>query len=116
MSMTLEQIQQYAHDLSHSNGWDKECIDTRISYLKEEVVEAIKEVEQLKTEQDPEKISELKENLGLELFDIIWNAAEIANRFNIDLTEAAVKKIVRNQNRSFSEKPQTIEMEVVQNG
>lgn len=116
MSMTLKQVQQYAHDLSHSKGWDKECINTRIGYLKEEVVEAIKEVEQLKTEQDLDKISELKENLGLELFDIIWNVSEIANRYNIDLTEAAMKKMAKNQNRSFSEKPQTIEMEVVQNG
>lgn len=107
--MELKELQEYAQALSVQQGWDKETIQTRLNYLKSEVLEA--EIELAHIESSNGSAQEGYINaLGLELFDILWNVAELANRFNIDLTASAEQKMKQNSSRTFSAKPVEVEM------
>ncbi|CAG7652200.1 hypothetical protein PAESOLCIP111_06480 [Paenibacillus solanacearum] len=46
-------------------------------------------------------LDELKQNIGFEIFDVVWNIFDIANKFNIDLEEAFKKKMEINNQRSW---------------
>jgi NTP pyrophosphatase (non-canonical NTP hydrolase) len=102
----IKQIQEYATYLSVENGWDKESLETRVAYLKSEVNEVLTEVDNYNNTTDTEERSEIKTNLGHELFDLIWNVAELANRFDIDLATASEQKMAINSNRTFSASPE----------
>lgn len=103
--MHLKQIQEYAEKLSKQEGWDKETLETRIAYLKSELDEALQEIAKHSSTNCTLVRQEAIKNLGFELYDVIWNVAEIANRFNIDLDVSAEQKMGINSNRTFSEKP-----------
>lgn len=103
--MRLKDIQEYATYLTNKNGWGNEPLETRILYLKSEINEALVEVNNLLKEGCSEKREEIKRRLGHELFDVIWNVAELANRFGIDLEASAEQKMLINSNREFSSKP-----------
>lgn len=108
--MNLKALQNYVQDLTEQQGWGNETIQTRLHYLKSEIIEATQEITAMESATTEEELQRHKENLGLELFDIFWNAAEIANRYGIDLTSAAEKKIEINSNRIFSAKPKEVRM------
>lgn len=108
--MNLKALQNYVQDLTEQQGWGNETIQTRLHYLKSEIIEATQEITAMESATTEEELQQHKENLGLELFDIFWNAAEIANRYGIDLTSAAEKKIEINSNRIFSAKPKEVRM------
>lgn len=108
--MKLKDLQEYAHCLSTQQGWGKETIQTRLHYLKSEILEATEEISSIESAKTKEEQSIHTENLGLELFDILWNVSEIANRYGIDLTVSAEKKMQINSQRSFSKKPTEVHM------
>lgn len=108
--LDLKHLQEYAHYLSTTRGWDKECIRTRLHYLKSEILEATREIEAIHKVTSLEDRKKHIDNLGLELFDIIWNVAEIANRYGIDLTLSSERKMLINQKRDFSEKPKEVKL------
>lgn len=103
--MKLKTVQEYAESLSRQEGWSKESLKTRLDYLHSEVQEAIEEVYEYNKAETQEDQERIREKLSLELFDIIWNVAELANRFDIDLEVASEKKMRLNANRKFSIKP-----------
>lgn len=107
--MRLTELQKYAMKLCDKHGWHAESLESRLNYLNSEILEArddIRSFDQALTSADREKA---KEALGSELFDILWNVAELANRYGIDLDEAAQRKMGYNENRVFSEKPKNIQ-------
>lgn len=108
--MNLKTIQDYAQTLATQQGWDKETIQTRLHYLKSEIIEATEEINNVESATSTEEQQKHQENLGLELFDILWNVAEIANRYGVDLEQASQQKISINNQRSFSKKPKEVHM------
>ncbi len=46
-------------------------------------------------------LTELKEQLGLELHDVVWNVFDLAAMLDIDLEAAFYKKIELNEQRSW---------------
>lgn len=64
-------------------------------YLTSEVGEVAEEV--LRIVENHHLAS--KEKLGLEIYDVIWNLLELANQLDIDVEEAARKKIEINKDR-----------------
>lgn len=66
-------------------------------YLMTEVGELSKEV--LSVSYHPGR--ERSENLGHEMFDVVWNLMDLANKLGIDLNQAFEAKMAINDKRSW---------------
>lgn len=94
--MTIKDIQENAKQLAPI-FWDK-TPEQRMLYLTTEIGELAKEVLKLQGSQGDNK-EVLEENLGMEIYDIVWNLCDLANMFDIDLEESFARKIELNNNR-----------------
>lgn len=103
--MDLKTVQEYTQSQSNMHKWGEQDISIRLAYLHSEVKEATNEILGIELATHKKELIETKEKLGLELFDIIWNVADIANRYGVDLTASAEQKMLINTNRSFSKSP-----------
>lgn len=93
--MNTSEFQQYVREFSEIKGFDKSTIEQRMLYLMTEVGELSKEVLSVSFHPD----EELKENLGYEMYDVVWNIFDLANKLNIDLNQAFMRKKEINDNR-----------------
>lgn len=66
-----------------------------------EVGELSKEILKISFQPKEEEIKMAKENIGLEMYDVIFNILDLANQLNIDLDEACRKKMELNKRRSW---------------
>jgi len=98
--MKISDIQEAARDLVAAQKWEDRSVDQRFRYLMTEVGELSRELVRLNGKN--QDIAEVKENIGAEIYDIIWNLCDLANLLEIDLEEACRKKQVYNQTRSWS--------------
>ncbi|EKS8373981.1 pyrophosphatase, partial [Bacillus cereus] len=46
-------------------------------------------------------IQDAKREIGLEMFDVIWNVCDLANKLNIDLEKAFKEKMKINKKREW---------------
>ncbi|WLR42722.1 MazG-like family protein [Bacillus carboniphilus] len=99
--MDIRELQQHAVEFVEEKGFERVSFEQRIMYLMSELGELTDDCLKFQFEQDVHKKQEIKENIGLEMFDVVWNIAELANRLEIDLTEAFEKKIMINQTRTW---------------
>ncbi|MEB4783501.1 MazG-like family protein [Paenibacillus jamilae] len=97
--MELAELQQSVRFFSKERGFDKSSLEQRALFLVTEVGEVVREVLKFSYHSESEKLEEIKEDLGLEMYDIIWNLCDLANKVGIDLEVAAHKKIEINRNR-----------------
>ncbi|AJS57957.1 MazG nucleotide pyrophosphohydrolase domain-containing protein [Paenibacillus sp. IHBB 10380] len=95
--MNTSEFQLYVSEFSKVKGFDKSSIEQRMLYLMTEVGELSKEV--LTVSFNPD--TETKENLGLEMYDVVWNIFDLANKLNIDLDQAFKKKMEINDKRTW---------------
>lgn len=93
--MKLSELQQHVAEFSRSRGFDRNSVERRMLYLTSEVGEVSEEV--LKILEKNGDAS--KENLGMEIYDVIWNLLELANQLDIDVEASARKKIAFNKDR-----------------
>jgi NTP pyrophosphatase (non-canonical NTP hydrolase) len=103
--MQITDVQENARLLSDKHGWHTEPLSVRLNYVKSELEEVLVEVNKLVIENDPVKIEETKVKLGHEIFDLVWNLCDLANRFGIDLKQSFEEKININTDREFSKLP-----------
>lgn len=96
--MELKDIQASVAELVTREGWQDAPLEHRLNYLFSEVQETEEAVMEVERVHNPVT----HEFLAHELYDIIWNVAELANRYGIDLDKAAQDKTLLNQNRVFS--------------
>jgi len=95
--MNTVQFQQYVREYSKEKGFEASSIEQRTLYLMTEVGELSKEV--LEVSFDP--AAEKKENLGFEMYDVVWNIFDLANKLGIDLDQAFKKKMEINEKRTW---------------
>lgn len=93
--MNTSEFQQYVREFSRIKGFDTSTIEQRMLYLMTEVGELSKEVLSVSFHPDEEK----KENLGYEMYDVVWNIFDLANKLNIDLEQAFKRKKEINDKR-----------------
>ncbi len=48
-----------------------------------------------------DKIQDSKREIGLEMFDVIWNVCDLANKLEIDLEKAFKEKMMINKEREW---------------
>ncbi|SFT02395.1 MazG nucleotide pyrophosphohydrolase domain-containing protein [Paenibacillus sp. BC26] len=95
--MNTAEFQQYVKEWSALKGFDQSSIEQRMLYLMTEVGELAKEVLSVSFHPDAER----KENLGHEMYDVVWNIFDLANMLNIDLEQAFKDKMEINSTRTW---------------
>lgn len=98
--MEWQEFQQYVETFCEKKGFTNVSDEARYLFLMSEVGEMSKELLKLQWANEEEK-KDIKTALSHELFDIIWNTVEIANRHEIDLTQAFSEKMKINAGRSW---------------
>ncbi len=96
--INIAELQKEVGQFSKEKGFDKNSVEARALFLMTEVGEVAKEVLSLSWEEDKEVV---KERLGLELYDVVWNVCELANKLDIDLEKAFVQKSEINRSRTW---------------
>lgn len=99
-------IKSFQEDVKRlSQHLDTKSSEQRILYLISELGELADEVIALNTNKadtSSENIAHIKERIGLEIYDVIWNTVDLANMLDIDLEEPFKKKIAINEKRYWS--------------
>lgn len=97
---TLKDLQQHLDELCKEKGWDKNSVSEVFLLLTEEIGELAKEVRKqigLQGKTHEKSHEELKH----EFADVFNYLLELANRFDVDLTEAYFEKNKINEDRTW---------------
>jgi NTP pyrophosphatase (non-canonical NTP hydrolase) len=100
--MDIKRFQEQVKALSQK--LDTTTPERRVMYLVSELGEVVDEVIDLisaDAETPHEALVEMKARLGLELYDLIWNAVDLANMLEIDLETAFKTKTAINEKRKW---------------
>jgi NTP pyrophosphatase (non-canonical NTP hydrolase) len=94
----LQQIMADVEELTARHGWET-TPRRRMAYLLDEARELASEVLQLPPSgpYDPA----LLQRLGREIYDVLWNACDLARLTGIDITQAAADKRDLNARRAW---------------
>jgi len=106
-TVTIEELQRQVRQLKKYKGFDI-TLEQRLAYLMSEVGEVASEV--LKLSRDGNKVAGemsaaesafVVENLGMEIYDGMWNLCDLAGMAGVDLERAFVKKADLNVGREW---------------
>lgn len=89
--LKVKDLQKYVSDFSKEKGFENTTVEERTMYLISEVGELSKSI-----------LKGNKIDIGLEMFDVVWNVLDIANKLGIDANEAFHKKMEINKDRVWS--------------
>ncbi|MBO1581508.1 MazG nucleotide pyrophosphohydrolase domain-containing protein [Bacillus sp. XF8] len=93
--MNLSEFQQYVSNFSKEKGFADTTIEKRTMYLMAELGELTEAI--VKRNDD----KNAKKEIGLEMFDVIWNVCDLANKLEIDLGKAFQEKMEINRDREW---------------
>jgi len=99
--MKLSEMQHDVKIFSEEKGFSKSSIEQRTLFLVTEIGEVVRELLHVSYHPDAENIHEVKQRIGLEMYDVIWNLCDLANKLDIDLEEASQRKIDINKTRTW---------------
>ncbi len=97
---SLAELQKHLDKTCKEHGWDKNSVPEVFLLLTEEVGELAKAIRK-QTGFKGEKPPESNENLREEFADVFNYLLELANRFDIDLTQAYFEKHKINNTREW---------------
>lgn len=97
--MEIAKLQQEVKQFSRERGFESSTIEQRALYLVTEVGEMVRELLEISYHPEHEQLEDIKDRIGLEMYDIVWNICDLANKLDIDLETAFRKKIEYNQTR-----------------
>ncbi len=105
--LTIAELQRQVRQLKEAKGFDI-TLEQRLAYLTSEVGEVAHEVLRLSRdgnedvgEMNAAEIETVTENLGMEIYDVIWNLLDLAEMAGVDLETAFVKKATLNKAREW---------------
>lgn len=96
---TLTELQQHLDQTVKENGWDKNSITEVYLLFIEEVGELAKAIR--KTTGFKGQKEDSRDNLREEFADVLNYFMELANRFDVDLTEVYFEKHQKNTTRTW---------------
>jgi NTP pyrophosphatase (non-canonical NTP hydrolase) len=100
--VTLKEFQEHTKELARV--FPDTTVEQRVLFLVTEVGEVTREVLHLSgaySSHGAVDAGAATERLGMELYDVLWNLCDLANRLNIDLEGACARKIALNQARQW---------------
>ncbi|PGF05137.1 MazG nucleotide pyrophosphohydrolase domain-containing protein [Bacillus toyonensis] len=86
--LTIKDFQKHVEDFCKEKGFENTSIEMRTMYLMSEVGELVDSI--LKGD---------KTEIGLEMFDVVWNVFDLANKLDINVNEAFQNKMDINKDR-----------------
>ncbi|MDM5155536.1 MazG nucleotide pyrophosphohydrolase domain-containing protein [Bacillus sp. DX1.1] len=95
--MNLSEFQQYVSNFSKEKGFENTSIETRTMYLMAELGELTEAI----LKRNDRENEEARREIGLEMFDVIWNLCDLANKLDIDLEKAFQEKMKINEDREW---------------
>lgn len=98
--MNMDGFQQYVKEFCDEKGFSNVSDEERYLFFMSEIGEMSEELLNLRFAGE-DKQPEIRKALSHEIFDVIWNAVEIANRLDINLTQAFKEKMAINSKRSW---------------
>ncbi|SFI70564.1 MULTISPECIES: MazG-like family protein [unclassified Bacillus (in: firmicutes)] len=99
--MKISALQRDVREFSKSKGFENATIEERTLFLVTEIGEVAQEVLKISSKPDSENSNELKEQLSFEIYDVVWNLFDLANKLDIDLEYAFRKKSEINKYRHW---------------
>ena len=66
-----------------------------------EVGELVREVLRLARHGEGEELAAVRERLGMEMYDVVWNVCDLADKLGIDLDRAFAQKAAVNRTRRW---------------
>ncbi|MGX5646712.1 MazG nucleotide pyrophosphohydrolase domain-containing protein [Bacillus cereus] len=93
--MNIVEFQKYVSNFSKEKGFQDTTIEERTIYTMAELGELAEVILKRDTIQDA------KREIGLEMFDVIWNVCDLVNKLNIDLEKAFKEKMKINKKREW---------------
>ena len=93
--MNIVEFHRYVSNFSKKKGFQDTTIEERTIYTMAELGELAEVILKRDTIQDA------KREIGLEMFDVIWNVCDLANKLNIDLEKAFKEKMKINKKREW---------------
>ncbi|QQK79897.1 pyrophosphatase [Salicibibacter cibi] len=98
--MDVAQFQHYVKEFSRQKGFEELTVEQRYQFLVSEIGEISDELLKLKLNPNVNE-EEAKTNLGMEMFDVVWNVFDLANKLDIDLSQAFAEKMKINESRTW---------------
>ena len=92
--MRISEMQLYIKQFSIEKGFDHSTVEQRSLYMVTEVGEMVKELLHLSYHPDHKDIEEIKERLGLEMYDVVWNIIDLANKLEAWLVSDRAKELI----------------------
>ncbi len=103
----MEELRRQVRDLKSDKGFDG-TLEQRLAYLASEVGEVAREVLKLSRDgnadvgtMSAEEVRSVKESLGMEVYDVVWNLLDLADLAGVDLEAAFEKKATMNEGREW---------------
>jgi len=95
----IKELQEHANELAQV--LPEITAEQRVMFLMTEVGEVTREVLRLSRSVDRANAGVIKADLGMEMYDVIWNICDLANILSIDLEAAFAAKIEINKTRKW---------------
>jgi NTP pyrophosphatase (non-canonical NTP hydrolase) len=95
----IKDLQEHAKELAQV--LPEITVEQRVLFLLTEVGEVAREVLQLSRSVDQANTDAIKADLGMEMYDVIWNICDLANMLSIDLETSFAAKIDINKTRKW---------------
>jgi NTP pyrophosphatase (non-canonical NTP hydrolase) len=101
VGLTIAELQRQVRELKQAKGFDI-TFEQRLAFLTTEVGEVAREVLQIsRGKLGDATLETVRENLGMEIYDVIWNLLDLAELAGVDLEEAFRKKAGLNEGREW---------------
>ncbi|MEO7911003.1 MAG: MazG nucleotide pyrophosphohydrolase domain-containing protein [Roseiflexaceae bacterium] len=95
----IKELQEHAKELAQI--LPEITVEQRMLFLLTEVGEVAREVLRLSRSVDQANADTIKADLGMEMYDVIWNICDLANMLDIDLETSFAAKIEINKTRKW---------------
>ena len=95
----IKELQEHAKELAQV--LPEITAEQRTLFLLTEVGEVAREVLRLSGSADQANVDAIKTDLGMEMYDVIWNTCDLANMLGIDLEASFAAKIDINKTRKW---------------
>ena len=95
----IKELQEHAKALAQM--LPESTVEQRMLFLLTEVGEVAREVLRLSRAADQANADAIKADLGMEMYDVIWNICDLANMLDIDLETSFAAKIEINKTRKW---------------
>src|SRR6266496_3247670 len=95
----IKELQEHAKELAQV--LPAMTVERRVMFLMTEVGEVTREVLRLSRSAEQATADAIKSDLGMEMYDVIWNICDLANMLGIDLETSFAAKIEINKTREW---------------